>query len=437
MNSRLALVFALGASIPLVACGSVASAPSQGPDAAADGAAPDGAALLADGSVPVEGGVEGGASGPDATVDAALDAPLDARSGDATLADGSTHAADGSIDAADGGELALISTYLGGLFAFDVDPATGDPSPKDGSPVSLGAHFYSLALHPSRRFVYAVGVEDNEVFGYRLGADGSLTPVPGSPFASDGGPITVSVDPLGRFAYVGNASSKSVAVLRVDADSGALAAVSGSPFAVTTPVAFIAGDLSGRYVYVTEFGGAGIHGFAIDGDSGSLAEMAGSPFARSEVLGGAIAIHPNGTYVYAGELSAFAIDGDSGALAELPGSPLDASIGSDPNAIDLVVDSQGAHAYGIDMATGTVSAFHIDPDSGALAPAPGSPYDAGPAPYSVAVDPEGRFVYVPSDGAGIAVFSVDAPTGALTPIAGSPFPLQASQPEVVVTSASP
>jgi 6-phosphogluconolactonase (cycloisomerase 2 family) len=420
MILRLAMLFVVGASLPLVACGGSAASDSRGLDAAADAPPRDGAL---DGSLPLDGG----ASGPDATLDGAPDVS----SSDATLA---PDAADASIGAADAGELALVSTYLGGLYAFDVDAATGAPSPKDGSPVSVGAHFYSLALHPSRRFVYAVGVEDNQVFGYRLSAEGSLTPVPGSPFASDGGPVTVSVDPLGRFAYVGNTSGKSIEVLRIDVDSGALAAVPGSPFPMMTAVAFIAGDLSGRYVYVTEFSRAGIRAFALDGDAGTLAEIDGSPFARGEVQGGAIAIHPNGKYAYAGELSAFAIDEDSGALAELPGSPLDASIGSDPNAIDLVIDPAGTHAYGIDMGTGTLAAFRIDPDSGALDPAPGSPYDAGPTPYSVAVDPQGRFVYVPSDGAGVTVFSVDAVTGILTPVAGSPFPLQAVQPEVIVTS---
>jgi hypothetical protein len=53
----------------------------------------------------------------------------------------------------------------------------------------------------------------------------------------------------------------------------------------------------------------------------------------------------------------------------------------------------------------------------------------------VGVDPLGRFVYVPSDGSGIAVFSVDVATGGLTPVPGSPFPLQALQPEVIVTGA--
>jgi 6-phosphogluconolactonase len=228
---------------------------------------------------------------------------------------------------------------------------------------------------------------------------------------------------------------KSVAVLRIDADSGALAHVAGSPFAVTTPVAFIAGEPSGRFLYMTEFGAAGVHAFALDGDAGSIAELDASPFARTEVFGGAVAPHPDGKIVYAGQLNSFAI-GNDGTLTELPGSPPDASFHSDPNAFDLVVDPQGRHAYGIDSVSGAVAAFRIDADSGALTPAPGSPYDAGGFPYSVGVDPQGRFVYVPGDdGSGVSIFAVDPTSGALSPVPGSPFVFNALQPQIIVTPA--
>ncbi len=41
-----------------------------------------------------------------------------------------------------------------------------------------------------------------------------------------------------------------------------------------------------------------------------------------------------------------------------------------------------------------VSAYAVDPASGALTPIAGSPFAAGNGPDSIAVDPTGRFAYV-------------------------------------------
>jgi 6-phosphogluconolactonase (cycloisomerase 2 family) len=446
MDLRLARIFVVGESLALVACGGSSavgpfSSPdgdaaldgvSWGGDAALDGISSGGDAALDATAADAAPSPDGGASGPDATLDAA---PVDASIVDARLGEADSPAPlDGAIEPPDASELALVSTYLGGLYVFAVDAATGVPSAVDGSPYSAGAHFYSLALHPSRRFVYAVDFDANRIVGYRIDDAGALSPISGSPFTNDGGPITISADPLGRFVYVGNLDTKSISVLRVDTDSGALAPVPSSPFAVTTPVSFLAGEPTGRFVYVTEFGAAGIHVFTLDGDAGALSEIAGSPFFRLEIGGGAVAVHPTSKFVYAGRLSAFAVDGDAGTLTELPGSPIDAGLGADPNSIDLVLDPTGRHAYGIDNANNRVWAFAIDQSSGALTPAPGSPYPTGYAPYSVAVDPRGRFVYVPGDTSEFSVYSADPTTGALTPVAGSPFSLGALQPQVIMTT---
>jgi 6-phosphogluconolactonase len=69
-----------------------------------------------------------------------------------------------------------------------------------------------------------------------------------------------------------------------------------------------------------------------------------------------------------------------------------------------------------------------------LTAVPGSPFDGRPAPYSVAIDPAGRFVYVGNDDANqLSAFSLDAATGTLNPIAGSPFTANGLQPEIAVS----
>jgi 6-phosphogluconolactonase len=76
---------------------------------------------------------------------------------------------------------------------------------------------------------------------------------------------------------------------------------------------------------------------------------------------------------------------------------------------------------------GSVSAFRIDPTTGALTAVPGSPFPAGSFPRSVAVDFLRRFVYVanggsfPSFNGSVSAYRI-AENGVLTPVAGSPFP---------------
>jgi len=69
-----------------------------------------------------------------------------------------------------------------------------------------------------------------------------------------------------------------------------------------------------------------------------------------------------------------------------------------------------------------LSAFTINPTTGALTPIAGSPFDVGPVPFGVAVDQSGRFLYVSNRNAGtVSGFRIDDATGALTAVPGSPF----------------
>jgi 6-phosphogluconolactonase (cycloisomerase 2 family) len=73
----------------------------------------------------------------------------------------------------------------------------------------------------------------------------------------------------------------------------------------------------------------------------------------------------------------------------------------------------------------TVSGFSVQPD-GSLAPVPGSPYRTANPNFSVAADPNGKYLYVAAlgnSGTSIQAFSIDQSSGALTPLAGSPFQL--------------
>lgn len=67
------------------------------------------------------------------------------------------------------------------------------------------------------------------VAGFSVSPDGVLTPVPGSPVATDPSPVAIVVDRSGRFAYVANSRSNEITGYAIGAD-GSLSQVPGSPF---------------------------------------------------------------------------------------------------------------------------------------------------------------------------------------------------------------
>lgn len=74
--------------------------------------------------------------------------------------------------------------------------------------------------------------------------------------------------------------------------------------------------------------------------------------------------------------------------------------------------------------SGGIVAFAIDPNTGQLTPAPGSPFGTNVAgPWTLVITPNNSFLYVlqVKSSASIYGFSIDQNSGALTPLAGSPF----------------
>src|SRR5262249_17314960 len=69
-----------------------------------------------------------------------------------------------------------------------------------------------------------------------------------------------------------------------------------------------------------------------------------------------------------------------------------------------------------------ISAFSINPTTGALSRVTGSPFTAGTGPQSVVVDGSSKFVYAGNFGSqNISEFALNPATGALSPISGSPL----------------
>jgi len=280
----------------------------------------------------------------------------------------------------------------------------------------------------------------NTVAGFDRHANGSLTPIAGSPFDAGGagtgapygsaGGLQETAD--GRYLLATDPGSSQISVLRIR-PSGALqlADVVGSNGASPVSIA-----VHGSLVYVANggVGGSNYTGFRLNA-GGRLTAIEGSTFPLPDTAApGQILISPDGLRLVATRvgpnagpsyLDGFRI-GDDGRLTPAPGSPFVAQrIGPFGSAFSPTRRNQLFVSNAHDgPGAGSVSVYHVGRDGG-LDPISGSPFpDGQTAPCWVAISPDGRALFAVNTGAGsISRYRV-ASNGSLTlagstPLAGS------------------
>jgi 6-phosphogluconolactonase (cycloisomerase 2 family) len=144
------------------------------------------------------------------------------------------------------------------LYASDPNDATGilifDRDTSSGT-LTFRAAFDSesplgpIAITPSGKYLVAAPPVGSGMYVYSIGANGDLTPVPGSPFASpDNNYVSaMSISPNGKFVAV--AEQGGIVVEEITPKNGVLTLVPGSPFGGYFPLA-ITFDPSGEFLYV-------------------------------------------------------------------------------------------------------------------------------------------------------------------------------------------
>ena len=307
--------------------------------------------------------------------------------------------------------------------------------------VVTGGAAASPAGPDASRVVGHVYVNDNTapvntVAGWDRHADGSLTPIPGSPFAVGGsgaghpdasqGSLQLSAD--GRYLLAVDAGSNQISVLRIK-DDGSLRPVEGSPVASNgvNPVSIaVRHDL----VYVANAGpgsAAGdtnYTGFRLN-PGGHLRPITDSTYVLpndsqpGQVLFNGDGSRVAGTRVASSQIDSFTV-GRDGRLTAAPGSPYDAQAFSppqgygqfgsefspvDPNEL-FVSDAHTAAGGG--AFPGLVSSF-TDAADGTLTPVGGPVANDGGAACWIEISHDGSFLFdVNTASASISSYSIGA-----------------------------
>lgn len=194
----------------------------------------------------------------------------------------------------------------------------------------------------------------------------------------------------------------------------------------------IAVDRTGKFAYVANEGcGDSAFGnvsmYTIDTITGALASI-GPPVASYDEGGRSVAVDPFGKFAYvvnwgegdvtAGSISMYTINATTGALMSTgtiyEGCP--PLCAADPSPWSVAMDPSGKFAYVANeggFAPTNVSMFSINTTTGALTFI--GTVAAGGRAVSVALDPTGKFAYVAnSDSNDVSIYMINTTTGALT-----------------------
>ena len=293
------------------------------------------------------------------------------------------------------------SVVTGTISAFSVDPNTGSLTPVPGSPFAAGANPTSVTADPTGKFLYEVndnnGATANDLFAFTINpTTGVLTPITGSPFASGNGTLSVSVDPTGKFLYTADSegdsnttSPPSISQFSINTTTGALTLASQTVACLPTShgtANYVVADPAASFLFASD-PSDGACSFSIS-PSGTLQPVAGSPFVvippGQNIFPRSVAVDPFGKFLYTANFSP----------------------------------------------TSDVSAFSIT-NAGALTQLSGSPYSIGrETATSVLADPLGRFLWLDHGPGAIDCLSIDANTGALSLLG---FPLTSPNPQIALS----
>ena len=279
-------------------------------------------------------------------------------------------------------------------------------------------------------FVYIHARRSAEILAFALESDGSLTPVPGSPFSTGlassrcGGYCqAMAWSQRGRALIA--AGGDGIASLVV-AEDGSLSPAPGSPRSMPGDFLGTAAVRRGRYVYVNDFDTGEVHGFAVE-RTGALVPVPGSPFATGAAgLNGMSAARRIVVSVneLAGSLIAFAV-GRNGALTPGPNSPLPIVPGEDGFVYNVDVEPRGRFAYAGHCSGGDgVYGVAVRRRTAELTPLADGPFatDLAVVCGGVALSRRGRLAIALEDRDEAQVFRRSLRSGSLEPLT-APQPL--------------
>lgn len=244
--------------------------------------------------------------------------------------------------------------------------------------------------------------------------------------ASNPNPLPRPAHASARFLYVVNSIEATVQGFSIDGATGILTS-SGPPVAAGDAPLYAAATPNGKFLYAANTGtnAIGVSGYRIDQATGQLTPTSPAEFAvTGDSQPPGIVADLTSTHLYtanAQTVSAFNIDPVTGALSDVPGTPVRVPMASNLQMVALTPD--GRFLYATDLINRRVWEFSVS-ESG-LPVFMQNVEATGDSPEGIAMDSEGKFLYVANWlSNSISKFSIGAGTGVLV-ATGAPTPMEA------------
>ncbi len=333
--------------------------------------------------------------------------------------------------------LAYVGTYTAktnskGIYVFRFDAATGQLSA--GGVAAETPDPSWVAVHPSGQYLYAANEAGKASTVSAFAIDkksGKLELLNQLPSLGED-PCYLSFDKTGKYAFVANYTSGTIAVFPIMPDGRlgehtALVQDQGA----TGPnkerqegphAHWIETSPDNRFVLVADLGLDEVLVYKFDATSGTLTPNEPA-FARLKPGSGPrhLVFHPNGKFIFSvSELSStatsFAYDAKKGTLKEIGAvSTLPPGFSGRNDVAEAAVHPNGKFLYVSNRGNDSVAVLSIDPAKGTLAPVGGIP-TGGKEPRHFIFDPSGKFLFAENQLSDTVVeFRADAATGQLTP----------------------
>ncbi|MEO7141962.1 MAG: lactonase family protein, partial [Bryobacteraceae bacterium] len=342
----------------------------------------------------------------------------------------------GANKTATGSYLTYVGTYTNkgkseGVYSFRFDSATGKLTAMGLAVKTQNPSF--LAVHPNRRFLYSVSEGDGAgaVNAFSINAaTGQLTLI-NSVSSKGAGPCYVGVDNTGKYVFVANYGSGSIAAFPVKDDGGlgdATAFIqhkgsSANPQRQSGPHAhYIHVSPDNRFVIVADLGLDEVLVYRFDASVGTLTPNQ-FPYAKVDPGAGPrhFAFHPNGRFGYVvtemgSTVVAFTWNGATGQLRNLQTiSALPKGFTGESTGAEIAVHPNGKFLYSSNRGDDSIAVFSINPGKGTLKLDENVSVQ-GKEPRFFTLDPTGRYLFAANQNSdNLVLFHVDQKTGRLTP----------------------
>lgn len=323
--------------------------------------------------------------------------------------------------------IAYVGTYTRGdskgIYSYRFDDSTGKLTALGLAAETSNPSF--LAASPNRRFLYAVNEESaGSVSAFSIDAVKGSLKLLNSVSSRGAGPCHVALDKTGKWLFVANYNSGSVAAFPVH-DDGSLGEAtafvqhSGSsvnPQRQAGPHAHSVNvSPDNRFVLVADLGLDQILTYRIDATKGLipaeplLAKMAAGSGPRH------LALMPGFAYAVNEMLSTvttFQYDAANGSLKEVQTiSTLPAGFTGANSSAEIALNPKAPFVYASNRGHDSIAVFRVnifDPKHYGTLSLPGFVSTQGKTPRNFAVDPSGKFLLVANQDSGnIVVFRVD------------------------------